>query len=77
MLNLRLEFPVGVFYTSLLNWCNWHSCCDFSRLQMWLQFDEVKLPQNVNQYDYINVYRHSRFFSWMSFCFKNTKFTQI
>lgn len=29
----------------------------------------VKLAnsQNVNQYDYINVYRHSRFLSWMSF----------
>ncbi|MCT2930395.1 hypothetical protein EFM53_04055 [Streptococcus thermophilus] len=29
----------------------------------------VKLhnSQNVNQYDYINVSRHSRFLSWMSF----------
>ncbi|MCT2923604.1 hypothetical protein EFM66_04725 [Streptococcus thermophilus] len=31
----------------------------------------VKLhnSQNVNQYDYINVSRHSRFLSWMSFFF--------
>ena len=29
------------FLDFLLNWCNWHSCCEFSRLQIWLQFDEV------------------------------------
>ena len=34
--------PFGVFfYVSILNWCNCHSCCDFSRLQMWLQPDRV------------------------------------
>ena len=35
----------------------------------------VKLhnSQNVNQYDYINVYRHSRIFSWMSFFVQKTK----
>ncbi|AYF93937.1 hypothetical protein CYK23_08960 [Streptococcus salivarius] len=29
--------------------------------------------QNVNQYDYINVYRHSRIISWMSFLFQKIK----
>ena len=29
--------------------------------------------QNVNQHDYINVYRHSRIFSWMSFFVQKTK----
>jgi len=35
----------------------------------------VKLhnSQNVNQYDYINVSRHSRDFSWMSFFSLKTK----
>ncbi|RYS59907.1 hypothetical protein EAI95_05900 [Streptococcus sp. bf_0095] len=29
--------------------------------------------QNVNQHDYINVYRHSRIISWMSFFVQKTK----
>ena len=37
----RAPSEVFFFYTFLLNWCNWHSCCDFSRLQMWLQSDKV------------------------------------
>ena len=37
----RAPFLVFFFYISILNWCNWHSCCDFSRLQMWLQTDRV------------------------------------
>ena len=37
----RAPFRGVLFYISILNWCNWHSCCDFSRLQMWLQPDRV------------------------------------
>ena len=29
--------------------------------------------QNVNQHDYINVYRHSKIYSWMSFLFRIDK----
>ena len=37
----KSTFRGVLFCTFLLNWCNWHSCCDFSRLQMWLQPDKV------------------------------------
>ena len=37
----RAPFWGVLFCTFLLNWRNWRSCCDFSRLQMWLQSDKV------------------------------------
>ena len=37
----KSTFRGVLFVLSYLNWCNWHSCCDFSRLQMWLQSDKV------------------------------------
>ncbi len=35
------------------------------------------VSQNVNQYEYINVYRHSRIFSWMSFLYRNQEFPSL
>ena len=37
----RAPFRGVLFYISILNWCNWHSCYDFSHLQVWLQTDMV------------------------------------
>ena len=44
---------------------NWHI-----RNQVLRKLVKLANSQNVNQYDYINVYRHSRDISWMSFYFQ-------
>jgi len=67
----KSTFRGVLFLYFLLNWCNWHSCCDFSRLQMWLQFDEVNYLKKSSQsirlrqrFETLHGSHHGVFFWW-------------
>ena len=63
----RAPFGVFFFYTFLLNWCNWHSCCDFSRLQMWLQPDKVSCLKTLINTIISTFQSTQEFTSWVLF----------
>ena len=63
-----------LFYASILNWCNWHSCCDFSRLQMWLQPDEVSCLKTLINTILSTFTDIQELFLGCLFLFKNQEF---